>query len=157
MKHSAIALAALLACGAAQAQTDAALFVRGAFNGWGTADALAPQGKGIYQADVQVAPGNHAFKLGSSDWSAEWVIDPDKSVNVAPDTAYRLERQSGPETFLFVRQSGTYRFTLDATDRLKPVLKVTRIADANRGDAPDPHAGHPLIATQAWPTWDGKT
>ncbi len=157
MMRSAIALAALLACGAAHAQLDAALFVRGAFNGWGTADALAPKGKGIYQADIAVAPGNHAFKLGSSDWAAEWVIDPDKSVNVAPDTAYQLERLSGPETFLFVRTSGTYRFTLDASDPAKPALKVTRLPDADRANAPDPHAGHAAVATQAWPTWDGKT
>jgi hypothetical protein len=157
MKRRAIALATLLACSAAQAQMDAALFVRGAFNGWGTADALAPKGKGIYQADVKVAPGNHAFKLGSSDWAAEWVIDPDKSVNVAPGTAYRLQRQSGPETFLFVRQSGTYRFTLDASDPSTPALKVTRIADAHNANAPDPHAGHAATSTQAWPTWDGKT
>ena len=157
MMRSAIALAALLACGAAHAQSDTALFVRGAFNGWGTADALAPKGKGIYQADIAVAPGNHAFKLGSSDWAAEWVIDPDKSVNVAPDTAYQLERLSGPETFLFVRTSGTYRFTLDASDPAKPALKVTRLPDADRANAPDPHAGHAAVATQAWPTWDGKT
>jgi len=161
MKRSAIALAALFACSGVQAQLqaqpDAALFVRGAFNGWGTADALAPQGKGIYQADVKVAPGNHAFKLGSSDWAAEWVIDPDKSVNLAPGETHVLQRQSGPETFLFVRTSGTYRFTLDASDPARPALKVTRIADANNANAPDPHAGHAVVVSESWPTWDGKT
>ena len=157
MKRHAIALAALLSCGSALAQDVDALYVRGAFNGWGTASPLAARGDGIYQADVEVMPGNHAFKLGTGDWSAEWVIDPDKSTSVRPDTDYRLERQSGPETFLFVRQPGTYRFTVDARDKSAPVLKVARIADAQRGAGVDPHAGHAAQASQQWPTWDGKT
>ncbi len=156
MKRHAIALAALLSCGSALAQNVDGLYVRGAFNGWGTASPLAARGDGIYQADVEVMPGNHAFKLGTGDWSAEWVIDPDRSTSVKPDTDYRLERQSGPETFLFVRQPGTYRFTIDARDPAKPVLKVTRIADTQRGAGPDPHAGHAAQASQQWPTWDGK-
>ncbi|WP_306397071.1 MGH1-like glycoside hydrolase domain-containing protein [Telluria beijingensis] len=154
MKRHAIALAALLSCGAAVAQDG--LYVRGAFNGWGTAAPLAAKGDGIYQADVEVMPGNHAFKLGTGDWSAEWVIDPDKSTSVKPDTDYRLERQSGPETFLFVRQPGTYRFTIDTRDKAAPRLRVARIADARRDTGIDPHAGHAAQASQQWPTWDGK-
>lgn len=154
MKRRAIALAALLSCGTVLAQDG--LYVRGAFNGWGTASPLAAKGDGIYQADIEVMPGNHAFKLGTGDWSAEWVIDPDKSTSVKPDTDYRLEQQSGPETFLFVRQPGTYRFTVDARDRAKPMLKVARIADARRDSGVDPHAGHAAQSTQQWPTWDGK-
>lgn len=156
MKRHAIALAALLSCGSVFAQAVDGLYVRGAFNGWGTASPLAAKGDGIYQADVEVMPGNHAFKLGTGDWSAEWVIDPDKSTSVKPDTTYRLEQQSGPETFLFVRQPGTYRFTVDARDPAKPVLKVARIADAKRDGGVDPHAGHAAQASQQWPTWDGK-
>lgn len=156
MKRHAIALAALLSCGSVFAQAVDGLYVRGAFNGWGTASPLAAKGDGIYQADVEVMPGNHAFKLGTGDWSAEWVIDPDKSTSVKPDTDYRLEQQSGPETFLFVRQPGTYRFTVDARDRARPVLKVARIADAKRDGGVDPHAGHAAQASQQWPTWDGK-
>jgi len=156
MKRHAIALAALLSCGSVFAQAVDGLYVRGAFNGWGTASPLAAKGDGIYQADVEVMPGNHAFKLGTGDWSAEWVIDPDKSTSVRPDTAYRLEQQSGPETFLFVRQPGTYRFTIDARERAGPVLKVARIADARRDGGVDPHAGHASQASQQWPTWDGK-
>ncbi|MGF6275787.1 hypothetical protein ABIB38_004192 [Massilia sp. UYP11] len=156
MKRHAIALAALLSCGGVLAQDVDGLYVRGAFNGWGTASPLAAQGDGVYQADVEVMPGNHAFKLGTGDWGVEWVIDPDRSTSVKPDTDYRLKPQSGPETFLFVRQPGTYRFTIDARDKSTPVLKVARIADAQRGAGPDPHAGHAAQASQQWPTWDGK-
>ena len=150
------ALATLLACGAAHAQSVDGLFVRGAFNGWGTSNPLTAAGRGIYQADVEVMPGNHAFKLGSGDWGAEWAVDPERSTSVKPDTAYRLEQQSGPETFLFVREPGTYRFTVDASDPARPALRVARIADARRGAGLDPHAGHAVQATQQWPTWDGK-
>lgn len=156
MRRRLIALAALLACGTAAAQDIAELYVRGAFNGWGTASPLVAKGKGVYQADILVSPGNHAFKLGTGDWGREWVIDPDKSTSVAPDQAYSIEQQSGPETFLFVRRTGTYRFTIDASNPGKPVLKVARIADAQSANAPDPHAGHREQAVQHWPTWDGK-
>jgi len=156
MKRHAIALAALLACTSALAQDIDGLYVRGAFNGWGTGSPLAPSGDGVYRADIEVMPGNHAFKLGSGDWGAEWVIDPDKSTNVAPGTGYALEPQSGPETFLLVRQPGTYRFTIDTRSPGKPVLTIARIADAKRAAGVDPHAGHTARASQEWPTWDGK-
>ena len=162
MKRRLIALGALLACGVTAAQDLSQrkdlsqLYVRGAFNGWGTSNALAATGKNVYQADILVSPGNHAFKLGTGDWGTEWVIDPDKSTSVTPDTGYAIEQQSGPETFLFVRRSGTYRFTVDASNPAKPVLTVARIADAQAANAPDPHAGHTVNATQVWPTWDGK-
>ena len=151
-----IALAALIACGPVAAQGLSDLYVRGAFNGWGTTAPLKATGKSVYQADVEVSPGNHAFKLGTGDWGKEWVIDPDKSTSVAPSQAYAIEQQSGPETFLFVRRTGTYRFTVDASDPTRPVLKVARIADAQTANLPDPHAGHREQAVQHWPTWDGK-
>ena len=156
MRRRLIALAALLACGTAVAQDISELYVRGAFNGWGTASPLVAKGNSVYQADILVSPGNHAFKLGTGDWGREWVIDPDKSTSVAPDQAYGIEQQSGPETFLFVRRTGTYRFTVDASTPGKPVLKVARIADAQSDNAPDPHAGHREQVLQHWPTWDGK-
>lgn len=150
-------LAAALLAGAAQAQlATPELYVRGAFNGWGTADRLLDKGNGLYEAEIAVAPGNHAFKLGTGDWGAEWVIDPQRSTGVQPDTAYPLQRHSGPETFLFVHQAGTYRFTVDATDPARPRLRVRRIADARDANAPDPHAGHAVQETQHWPTWDGR-
>lgn len=169
---AAATLAALLACGGAAAQDAERLYVRGAFNGWGTASPLAPVGDGRYQAEIDVMPGNHAFKLGTGDWSAEWVIDPDRSTRVKPGADYRLERQSGPETFLFVREPGTYRFTFDVRAPAAPVLKVERMESASsdassgakrgaKGDAKgdarrDPHAGHAAQASEQWPTWDGK-
>ncbi|MEX5748650.1 esterase [Massilia sp. X63] len=152
---TAMAAAALLACLDAGAQ-DKELYVRGAFNGWGTDNLLAHKGKGVYQADILVSPGRHAFKVGSRDWADEWVADANKSVTVAPDTSYRLETQPGPEDYLFVRQTGTYRFTVDASDPAAPTLRVLRLETPQAAAAPDPHAGRAAVAALAWPTWDGK-
>lgn len=158
MKRGLLAAAALLACLHAGAQEGPAreLYIRGAFNGWGTDNALAHKGKGVYEADILVSPGNHAFKVGSRDWADEWVLDADKSVTVAPGTPYRLETRAGPEDYLFVRRTGTYRFTLDASDPAAPSLRVLRLETPQAASASDPHTGRAAQAALSWPTWDGK-
>ncbi|MGI4844798.1 MAG: MGH1-like glycoside hydrolase domain-containing protein [Janthinobacterium lividum] len=155
MKRRLLASAALLACLSASAQ-DKELYIRGAFNGWGIDNALAHKGQGIYEADILVSPGNHAFKVGSRDWSEEWVADADKSVTVAPGAPYRLATQAGPEDYLFVRRTGTYRFTVDASNPAAPSLRVLRLDTPQAAGTADPHAGHDAVATLQWPTWDGK-
>lgn len=151
-------LAALLACGsAALAEGPVAkdLFIRGAFNGWGLDNAMAYKGKGVYEADILISPGNHAFKVGSKDWSAEWVIDPNASVKVATDTDYPMDTSAGPEDYLFVKTTAPYRFSVDVTDPKAPRLRVTRLPNPPLA-AIDPHKGHQQQAVQEWPTFDGK-
>jgi hypothetical protein len=160
MNLSRLLLCAAFACGPALA-TDAApprpdLYIRGAFNGWGTDNRLADKGGGIYETDIAVSPGNHAFKVGSRDWSAEWVADPNASVTVAPGASYRLATQPGPEDYLFVRQSSTWRFRVDVSDPAAPVLSVVRVEGAAPAPQADPHAGRTSVAALSWPTWDGK-
>jgi len=154
MMRRVLAVAAILACLPAAAQ-DKNLYVRGAFNGWGTDNALAKKADKLYEADILVGPGNHAFKVGSGDWSDEWVVDSTQSVTVAPDKPFRLETRSGPEDYLFVRRTGTYRFTVDTSDPAAPQLRIVRLGDQQAASAGDPHAGRP-VATLNWPTWDGK-
>jgi hypothetical protein len=154
MKNTSFLLGALLASAAATGAEP--LYVRGAFNGWGTDTALAHKGKGIYEADILVSPGNHAFKVGSRDWADEWVADANKSVTLEPGTNYQLETQAGPEDYLFVRRTGTYRFTVDASNPAAPRLRIARLETPQAAAAQDPHAGRDAIATLAWPTWDGK-
>ncbi len=149
-----LAAALLLACLPAAAQ-DKGLYVRGAFNGWGTDNALVEKADKVWEADILVGPGNHAFKVGSGDWSDEWVVDSTRSVTVAPGMPYRLETRAGPEDYLFVRHTGTYRFTIDASDPAAPQLRVVRLADHQLAAQADPHAGR-QVAQLAWPTWDGK-
>lgn len=132
-------------------------FVRGGFNGWSTEHPLVHKGGGIYEAEALVGPGNHGFKIGTRDWSQEWVLDIGKSVRVTPGEARRLETQAGPEDYLFVRRTGTYRFTLDARNPGAPLLRVTLLENAAAAPAADPHAGRARVATLAWPTWDGRS
>ncbi|KQQ87848.1 hypothetical protein [Massilia sp. Leaf139] len=134
-----------------------ALYVRGGFNGWGLENALRHKGNGVYETDILIAPGNHGFKLGSGDWRREWVPNPHESVAVQPDRPVRLATRAGLEATLFVRSTGTYRFTLDAKQPAAPSLRITRLEARKSGPAPDPHAGHARIATLNFPTWDGKT
>jgi hypothetical protein len=158
MKHTAIAaiLALPLAAVADTAPLKHDIYVRGAFNGWGTDNVLAYKGNGVYQAEILLSPGNHAFKIGSKDWNAEWVIDPSGSVSVAPGTAYAMDTHPGPEDYLFVRQTAVYRFSIDASNAAAPSLSVVRIEQAQQAPAADPHEGRAQVAALAYPTWDGK-
>lgn len=131
-------------------------YVRGGFNAWGLDNPLRHQGGGIYQADILVTHGNHGFKIGDREWKQEWVPDAGKSIAVKAGTTLPLDTQAGPEATLFVRSTGTYRFTLDARNPRAPQLSVTRLEDKTAAPAPDPHAGRARVATLAWPTWDGK-
>ncbi|HEU4373403.1 MAG TPA: esterase [Telluria sp.] len=131
------------------------LYVRGAFNGWGTDNALVDKGHGVYEAQIVISPGNHAFKVGSKDWSAEWVIDPAASVSLKADADYRMDTHSGPEDYLFVKRTGAYRFRIDVSTPSAPVLRVTREADAPVAAA-DPHKGHEPAVSVIYPTFDGR-
>ena len=151
-------LAALLsgaAIGADNGPLPKDLYVRGAFNGWGTDNVLAYKGKGVYETQIVISPGNHAFKVGYKDWSAEWVIDPAASVSVATGTDYKMDTHPGPEDYLFVKQTGAYRFSIDVSTPSAPVLRVVRVAAAPVA-AIDPHKDHQPAVSVAYPTFDGK-
>ena len=159
MNNSIIFAAALFATATVAAETSPLrydIYVRGAFNGWGTDNVLVYQGKGIYQADILVSPGNHAFKIGSKDWAAEWVANPAASVSVKLDAAYPLATEAGPEDYLFTKRTATFRFRVDVSDPAHPVLTVTQVETPAAAAAPDPHAGAAATATLTFPTWDGK-
>ncbi|GAB3430510.1 esterase [Massilia solisilvae] len=131
------------------------IYIRGAFNGWGLDNVMAWRGNGIYQADILVNPGYHAFKVGSRDWGAEWVIDPAASVAVEPGKPYRMDTHPGPEDYLFVKQTSTWRFTVDVSDPARPVLRVARVEGPAPVSGADPHAGHTAVSMD-FSTWDGK-
>ena len=166
MKKTVIAFAAALLAPAAPTVLAAAdagaaplnydIYVRGAFNGWGTDNLLAYKGKGVYEADILVSPGNHAFKIGSKDWNAEWVADPAASVRVDLERAYPLATQAGPEDYLFTKQTATFRFRVNVSDTTRPVLSVTRLAMPAPPPAADPHKDAAATRTLDFATWDGK-
>lgn len=153
MKRQSLLLALLLA-GAAAHAAEPRMYVRGAFNGWGTENPLVAKGDGKYEADILVSPGYHAFKVGSGDWSDEWIVDASASVAIKPDHTYALDKRAGPEDYLFAKQAATYRFTLDVSDPAAPRLRVRQLELA-QADTRDPHAGRATVALD-FATWDGK-
>jgi hypothetical protein len=153
--YLAIACLLLPIAAAAQAPLAKDLFIRGGFNGWGTDNQLVYKGKGIYEAQILISPGNHAFKVGHKDWSAEWVISQDASVTVTPGTAYKMDPHPGPEDYLFVKKTGAYTFSIDVSDPKAPLLRVVRIETAAPVST-DPHAGHPAVIPVAYRNFDGS-
>ena len=154
LKKYACLLAVFLSCTVAAAEQE--LFIRGGFNGWGTDHALVSTGKGMLETRIVLSPGYHPFKVGSRDWSAEWVIDPTASVTVASGAAYRMDLHPGPEDYLFVKTTATYKFSVDVSDPALPVLRVARL-NLPAVAAANPHAGHKGQASLAFATFDGKT
>ncbi|HWJ95499.1 MAG TPA: esterase, partial [Telluria sp.] len=152
MKRHALLFALLLA-GATQA-AEPQMYVRGAFNGWGTDNPLVAKGQGKYEADILVSPGYHAFKVGTGDWSEEWIADASASVAIQPGRDYKLDKHAGPEDYLFTKQAATYRFTLDLTAPAAPTLRVRQLALA-QADTRDPHSGSDTVTLDV-ATWDGK-
>jgi hypothetical protein len=122
------------------------LFIRGGFNGWGTDNQLTASSDKVFETRILISPGNHGFKVGRKDWSAEWVIDPNASVNVKPGATYKMGTQAGPEDFLFVKTTGVYLFRLDLTEPGAPGLRVTRLEQAPVAQV-DPHRGHAAQAS----------
>ena len=148
-----VLLATWFACAPARAADP--MYLRGGFNGWGLDHPLVERGGGVFEATVTLSPGNHPFKVGSKDWSAEWVANPERSISVAPGSAYPLDKHAGPEDYLFVKQSADYRFRLDLSKGDAPVLSVTRIETTQQAQ-PDPHLGHKDRAALHFSTFDGK-
>lgn len=146
-------LGALLSAGTGADAAD--MYLRGGFNGWGTDHLLVAKGNGVFEARVTLSPGNHPFKVGSGDWSAEWTIAPAAGTTVTPGAAYKMVTRPGNEGFLFVRRTADYTFRVDLTDPAVPLLTVARI-DTPTAAATDPHRGHGASATLAFATFDGK-
>ncbi len=148
-----LALMLIMATAGASAAGQSPIYVRGAFNGWGLDNPLLRTANHVYEADILVSPGNHAFKLGEKDWGTEWVADVRTSVAVKPDQDYAFDPHPGPEDFLFVRQAGVYRFHLDTGNGDKPRLRISRVGDAPVSQE-NPHRG--TVSILRFPTWDGK-
>ncbi|GAA5218459.1 esterase [Corallincola platygyrae] len=131
------------------------IYLRGGFNGWATDNPLKYVGNNRYQATLQIAPGNHEFKIASADWSSEWVLDEDESVVAELDTPYTMY-PGGPNSSFFVTETGYYRFTVDATDIAAPVFAVTE-SDGEDGVDINPHEGHEIRQELTFATYDDDT
>ncbi|MFB9244248.1 esterase [Massilia antarctica] len=154
---AAAALFSASAAGIADSGTLAApMYLRGGFNGWGLDHPLASKGNGVYEAEILVSPGYHGFKIGSKDWSAEWVIDPSAKVTIAAGTSYRMQARPGPEDYLFVKKTSTWRFTIDVSDPAAPLVRAVQTGTPPASTA-DPHRGHAAGSASEYRIIDGTS
>ena len=104
---------------------DTAIFLRGAFNGWG-ADPLRYSGGGLYEGYLQLDAGDYQFKIASEDWSTVDISAPEGGTEITLGVPATLSAAGGqPNLSISVPAGGEYRFALDATNSAAPVLTVT--------------------------------
>ncbi len=111
------------------------VYVRGSMNGWGTDNALAYIGRGVYQADLSLdaQTDDYLFKIASEDWA---------TVNFGAvsgdDTAVTLDAErdlavTNNNLTITVSNAANHRFRVDASDATAPILTVTDLDAAPYG------------------------
>jgi len=105
---------------------DTAIYLRGQFNGWGTANQLTYLGGGSYEGYVTLDAGDYQFKVASADWSTVDIAAPDGQGTITVGVPATLSAEGQlPNLSISVAAAGEYRFLLDALDADAPVLTVT--------------------------------
>ena len=120
------------------------IFVRGGFNGWGTANAMAFEGAAAYRADIELAAESYEFKIASEDWATVNIGAAD-SDTVLVGVPLPLADMGAPANLkVAVAEADTYAFTLDVS-RDGPVLLLRKASDVPRsGPPPGPALEEPL-------------
>ncbi|KMT63777.1 alpha-1,6-glucosidase domain-containing protein [Catenovulum maritimum] len=100
-------------------------YIRGGMNGWGTANPLNYNGDGTYSTDIDLATGEHEFKVASEDWSTIDLggLSADEAATYV-DTAEKLTFK-GANLKVTIETAGTYTFTIVGPDGSAPSLTVT--------------------------------
>lgn len=99
-------------------------YLRGSMNDWGLQSKLLATGEDHYSARIALTKGNYEFKVGSEDWKTIDFGGSGANEAIAMGSAKTL-REGGENLVLEVRQPATYKFTVNATNPLSPVLIVT--------------------------------
>ena len=105
---------------------DTQIYLRGQFNGWGTANQLAYIGGGSYEAYMTLEAGDYLFKVASSDWATVNLgAASENAATVAVDAPFQGFMQGVDANLtLSVAEDGEYRFVLDALDSASPTLTM---------------------------------
>jgi CubicO group peptidase (beta-lactamase class C family) len=93
------------------------LYLRGSMNEWSTAAPLARADGRRYAVELALPAGRHEFKFASADWKAVDLGAGEGGLAIA-----------GGNLVLDVPAAARYRFTLDASDVLRPRHAVERVA-----------------------------
>ena len=105
---------------------DTQIYLRGQFNGWGTANQLAYIGGGSYEAYMTLEAGDYLFKVASSDWATVNLgAASENAATVAVDAPFQGFMQGVDANLtLSVAEDGEYRFVLEALDSASPTLTM---------------------------------
>lgn len=102
---------------------DTSVYLRGSMNGWGTGNSYSYTSDGVYQLSITLDAGtDYEFKIASEDWSTvDFGASGDTTVQL--NTTLALMR-SGANMHFTPNESGSYVFSLDASDSESPTLTV---------------------------------
>ena len=116
------------------------MFARGSFNGWADppppGDAFANLGGDVYEARVQLAAGEQAYKVASADWSSQWSY---QDGTTPLDEEVVMANADGEDTngALTVDETGCYTWTMDANPRRSfPKMTGQEIPSKSRPPGP---------------------
>lgn len=102
--------------------TQSSVYIRGAFNEWGTASEAHYAGGGVYEAVIAIETGNYEFKVASEDW-ATVNLGAGATGAVIVGTAFADLVDGGGNLSLSIAAADEYLFTLDASSET-PTLWV---------------------------------
>lgn len=94
------------------------VYLRGSFNAWGTGNPLQAGAGRRYVLEIDLPAGRLEYKFGSADWQA---------VDLGAGEGAELRRE-GANLAIEVPRAGRYRFSLDASDALRPRHTVERLS-----------------------------
>ena len=113
------------------------VYLRGAFNSWGTANEMTFQTAAIYRTDLTLEPGEYQFKIASEDWATVNIGAADDPVVVLGEPL-TLADEDGPANLqTTIAEADSYAFTLDLS-RGDPVLLLRKSADVPQIEPPPP-------------------
>ncbi len=101
-------------------------FVRGSMNGWsGDGARLHQNAYGIYEAEIELSPGDHTFRIASEDWTA---IDLGALLDEASLNLNETKRLDwrGENLILNVSDAARYLFRVDLRNPDTSYVKVSR-------------------------------
>jgi len=103
------------------------VYLRGSLNGWSEANQFAYVGSNSYEVTLALAAGDYEFKVASADWST---VDFGAAAGEGVDVTLAVNKtlgRSGANLKIILAQAGNYKFRVDATEALAPVLNVTKL------------------------------
>ncbi len=111
------------------------LYVRGSFDGWANpppaGQVFRNQGAQVYLARLEIASGDHEYKVAAADWGPEFANTTEPTRLGVPIT---LSPASGVGSNgrISLPQRACYEFSLSAGSTTNPVLTVDAVAVADR-------------------------